>query len=549
MELISRAFDFLTQPFRWIFGGVLDWFSALRPVWGIALPWRLALFALLICLATAGLVLYIRWPIPPHWTISVLVLAIAIPLGVHWLTHLWLQEPDEGDPAIAKAWRDGLAAFAQVGASIENQPLVLVSGLAGSSDARALFSAAGYELEIDGSKTQGVLQWFLTRQLSNPDRKVAFLSLNGVSCLSALLTTPSTGSGRDRRYSPRDRGSITGDESVAPGNDSYGAADSVPDDDTDHNYGDDEGGYDESINGADESVVANDRSTPKSKSRGPENLPDIEIRRLIEGLKQVSDLLRRARNPFVPINGMLVVLPYSLVSRSASDTTPLKTCLRYDFENLATALELQFPATVVVTGIDDQRGFVELIKRLETSNHSKSRDDQESRDEGETARGIRDGRFGKGGDALTVATDDFVDAVVLNACGLFEDRTLMMFRGKEGLANPTGNRKLFSLVCAIRSHIQPVLIDVLRFGFCGKDGENNPDLVRMGGCYFAKLTKEPAFVRAVFEKVEGHIGRISWTDKARNEDRRFVNMADFIRLFNAALFVGMIALLVKKLTG
>jgi hypothetical protein len=232
----------------------------------------------------------------------------------------------------------------------------------------------------------------------------------------------------------------------------------------------------------------------------------------VEGrrLAHLAQLIRRARQPVCPINGILALLPFGMIQGGELDASGVKRAIRSDLAALQKTLLLICPVNALVTGMEEESGFQELVRRV--------------------GRSKADGqRFGKGFEVYNVPLEERIEALTRHACGAFEDWIYELFREPDSLSKP-GNTKLYSLLCKVRRAQEP-LVKTLVGGFaCDLDGDPAPDAFRFGGCYFAGTGASDdrrAFVHAVvigkFQKarVEEEDEELQWTDQALKQADRY----------------------------
>src|SRR6185436_3487441 len=162
-----------------------------------------------------------------------------------------------------------------------------------------------------------------------------------------------------------------------------------------------------------------------------------------ERLHYVCELVRRARRPVCPINGILVLLPLDIVQQ-VMIAKDIPAAIKSDLDAIRHATQLRCPVTMLVTGLEQEGGFGELVRRVGTSK-------------------AKTNRFGKGFDVWNPPTAENIDAFSSHACGAFEDWVYNLFRERDGLAKP-GNAKLYMLLCKIRSEVRARLRSILLHG-------------------------------------------------------------------------------------
>lgn len=224
----------------------------------------------------------------------------------------------------------------------------------------------------------------------------------------------------------------------------------------------------------------------------------------LERLEYVCRLLRQARQPMCPINGVLVMLPLPTIQAGPREVEELKQAARGDLQTLQNSLSLRAPTTALVTGMEYESGFRELVRRV-------------GRDKAAVQR------FGQRYDVRNRATDEELESLSIHACGAFEDWIYTLFREDEALTRP-GNTKLYSLLCSVRGTLTGQLGEVLADGFGHDDGSTRgEEPFLFSGCYFAATGRSEdrqAFVRGVFEKLIGEQDSVEWTREGVQREQR-----------------------------
>jgi type VI protein secretion system component VasK len=261
-----------------------------------------------------------------------------------------------------------------------------------------------------------------------------------------------------------------------------------------------------------------------------------EVERQAERLAYLCRLLSRARRPFCPINGLLTVLPYKLLAYDSSEGAQIKEAVRADVTETVANLKLRFPVTVLITGMEQDRGFGELVQRV-------GKGPAESQ------------RFGKGFGVWDPPLPEEIGALCKNACWAFEQWVYSEFRKKDSLTKP-GNRPLYSLLCKVRREIEPRLDRVLVDGLAVDSESEAPDEAPLfSGCYFAatgQTEEQQAFTKSVLrrfflndrdEKPPGLQEELAWTRAAEREEQRYRTIATIALLLDV-LFVVAIGVMI-----
>lgn len=531
MSFIRQLFQLITAPFRWLFSLPLSIISAPRRLFGLSLPARVAWLTALLLLfcAVAAFVSVLltedradTWNYWWRWQTPVLVLLlIAIPPVVYYAVRSWLEGEVSRYPDIDEAWQAGLAALAENGLDPTELPLFLILGSGDERLIKALFQASGLELPVRHVPPgRAALHWY-----ASPD--AVYLVSSGAGQLSRLTAIAGEG--------PRSGGAAEEARAADPRG-TLGAFASQPSD----SFPPAEGGL------PGDSVVGRDsRGTlvPGAMSEGvaaaagggsPVAAAGALTRRDAEQqgdrLRYVCRLLSRCRQPLCPLNGILTLLPF----RTVSDVLLAKDipgAVQNDLAAVRAVARVRCSVTALVTGMESERGFGELVRRVGASR-------------------AKTNRFGKGYNVWNPPTAENIDAFSSHACGAFEDWVYSLFREQDGLSKP-GNAKLYALLCKIRSELRGRLRLILLHGysFDPADAQAEQDALLFSGCYFAASgdsEDRQAFVRNVFDKMLDLEEEVEWTETALAEDDRYHALARFVMSLSGLLVAALIAMVVYK---
>lgn len=516
-QLVNAA----AAPIRGVYNWLTKWLPGARLISGLSLPAKWAGVALLFLLInwTAAIVSYflhgdensgMEW----FWYILVPIpFLIIIPILTFYLVKYLLLEEQSPYPDIDQIWSDGLQRAAATGIYLSRTPLFIVLGVPGKSETRSIAEQTKLEWVVDLPETGKAPISFY----ASPEAVIVFLS--GCSCVSRLSQVPKFGGGELSlpEQSSNKVASGTLSEPMMGGTiDAYHPAFQA------------ESSSPQTLSSSDAfrnldrgtlfleegQQFVEPTPTPKSRTLTSQDSLDCENR-----LRHVCGLIRKERQPLCPINGIVTVLPFELVESAGSQ---LPHALQRDFAVLRDQLQVRCPNTVVVSGMECEEGFLELIKRLPHQQASEN-------------------RFGKGCDLWAVPEKERLDAVAQNAIAVFEDWIYTLFR-EESALRKENNSRLFMLLCRVRGTFATNLRAALAEGL-GIDpnvaGHLTGEQFLFGGCYFGATGKgsgRQAFVRSVFTKVLQQDGELDWTPTAKSADQRLFFLA------NIAASVGMLAL-------
>jgi type VI protein secretion system component VasK len=237
----------------------------------------------------------------------------------------------------------------------------------------------------------------------------------------------------------------------------------------------------------------------------PAMIPLAERERQLARLEYLCQCLRDARQPLCPLNGAIALLPLGTIGAGPREVVELQKAVKGDLASIQNELKLRFPVTALAVGMEADRGFEELIRRVGPE-RAKSQ------------------RFGHRFDVRAVAAPSQLAALCARISGVFEDWVYAIFR-ERGSVSRAGNSQLFGLLCKVRTQLQDRLVRILCGGF-GHDPEraNRGEPVAFSGCYFAatgRTDDSRAFVEGVFNKLDEEQDNVEWTKEALREGRRF----------------------------
>jgi hypothetical protein len=520
---------YLTAPLRFI-AGIPRWFLSL------SIPTRAALIVALLLVVLVVVAFFLAAPGAPErshnwfwWFVGVPMGAILIPLSVWYLLRLWLQGDVSGPGDIDDAWSAGIRALRRHGLDLQDIPLFLVLGNENAAAARSLFQASGIEFIVENIPPEPAapLHWYA-------NGTAIYLACTDASCLSSLAhsghaLTDQPIAQPTQIGSPRQ--SITA--TIVPG--TLPGRSEVEVEDTRSLWpqpgGDIRGTME--ISG---SLIPGETLGLERERRLPK-LSDDDIHRATSRLEYLCSLIRRAREPLCGINGVLTLLPYTVIQAGLGGGQLATKAAREDLRAITRTLRLRYPVTALVAGMHTEAGFRELVRRVGTKK-------------------ARSNRFGKGFGAVqptgssarpAAGEADQLRAVATHACGAFEDFIYALFAAQGGI-HETGNRKLFALLCKVRSNLQNRLANILASAYGPDDASAGGTEPFFGGCYFGAAGSEgssQAFVRSVLDKLVEQHEEVEWTTRAlRGEGRVRLLGYSFV-----VLDILLALLILAKLTG
>jgi hypothetical protein len=262
-------------------------------------------------------------------------------------------------------------------------------------------------------------------------------------------------------------------------------------------------------------------------------VPAMEATEQLQRLQYVCHLLRHTRQPLCPLNGVLTLLPFKMMQASPEEVEELQRAIKSDLLTIQREMQLRMPVTALVVGLEQERGFSELVRRVGPD------------------RALSQ-RFGRRFDVHVLAGRESLIAYCDHVCGTFEDWVHTLLREHQALARP-GNTRLYGLLCKVRCNLKMRLADILGGGY-GYDARQSPDddPFLFSGCYFAATGDTPdrqAFVKGLINKLTDEQEFVEWSRKAMATNRRYRWLAIAGFLVSGLLLVTLISMLVYHFAG
>ncbi|MCA9213847.1 MAG: hypothetical protein KDB27_12335 [Planctomycetales bacterium] len=483
---------------------------------------------------------YMTWP----RLFVVIGLLIAIPIVFHKALKLWLEGEAARFPDLEKAWHAGLTALRKQGITLDSAPLFLVLGANDEQQERSIMNSHPTPLSVVGvPKGPAPLHWYAnsgaiylfcsdTSWLTSLNRLRKSIEDEATVLDMAMAAMPS-----DDTYEGYSAPPPRPDETVVPTPasargtimlDQFVGESSEPN----ANYG-----AQGNISGTmtleapvARPAVAHASPAPShvTAKKQPVVVPSSESTTKLQSLQNVCQLVRNARQPYCPLNGVLTLLPFGTIDATGKELQELQRAIRSDLEVIRTETQLRTPVTALVVGLEDELGFRELVRRV-----------------GREKSAVQ--RFGSRFDTRCDATPDHLEKFSTHVCGAFEDWVYTLFREKGALSRP-GNPRLYSLLCKVRCILTQRLGRILSKGFAVSERENEgfePTL--FSGCYFAATGRTPdrqAFVQGVLSKLVSEQEQTEWTDRAIALERRYSRLLFTGFAVNAVLLALLVTLIV-----
>ena len=524
MRFLQSLIDAITTPLRQLFSWFIKCLPGIRAISGLSLPtkWALLSFLFLLMIWAAALVKHIFAPDGTrdtrYYVFLPIPFVIVIPFFVYYFVKFLLMEEVSRYPEIDRIWREGLEESKGKGISISNTPLFLVLGTYHQRDVKSLTSSMGLSFAVD------ILGSGIPQITFHACEQAIFVFLNGCNCISRLTvasnsSTNTNSATPDSDMLPTDVGGTIDASHLNAAPFQARVEETRP-------RVDDEPSPLGGTMLLDESQDLNEiwKAVSTSKQLVSQEIVDCEDR-----MRHVCKLIKKARLPLCPINGIISTLRFELVE---SSSTHLQIAIQKDLAVLREEFQVRCPNTVLITGMEAEQGFIEMIKRLPPQQPTEN-------------------RFGKGSELWVAPEAARLDAIAVHATATFEDWIYMLFQDANALKKKN-NAHLFMMLCRVRGGFSDSLRSVLARGF-GFDPKIEPQLAYeqflFGGCYFAATGSAPnqqAFAKSVFGKAMQQEGELEWAPEARKRDSHFQFLANLAALMGTIALIAIVGMLVDK---
>lgn len=514
-----------------LFNGVRKLVGLLLPVfsragdfrgWGTGLLWTIHILLLLAVLVALVFLdqrflkfsPFLKAPafLRGYWLAILFFLVYLVGLLGWWIYKLWGPEEEESDfPEIDEAWRKAVAALEESGIGLLDAPLFLVLGRPLGGEA-AFFGAAEPELVF---RVKGAP--------SSPDAPLhVFAGSEGI-----FVTCPSIS------LLGRQAAILAGDDRPAWAGDGPG--------------GDGGGGVGDSMGSITGTVMPGDfermdvrqaaaiLNLCRVEKRDPTAEEELILQRLGKRprrslLRQQDDvallgaqlrhlcrLIVRARHPYCPINGILVLIPLA-ATEGEDEASQTGTLCRQDLQAAREVFQINCPLLALVCDLETVPGFQAFMGRLDRSYHKR--------------------RVGQHFPLVPVlkkmSLADMTAAGARWICEVvFPTWVYRLFEvegdGPEGLPEVVeSNAGLFHLLSQMRER-QARLSGVL--GLIVPEEEGEPPL--LAGCYLAATGREArdqAFIAGIVHRLIKEQNWVSWTARALAEEKNLGRLTFWARI-------------------
>ena len=516
--MLRNLFDFMLMPFRAMYVAVT------QPEKILQIPGKLARISAPVGIALIVFVFLLVSVITyyvaaarlnasqqPYWAAwwqswpVVAALVVIIPLVTYALVRAFLEGETSRHEDITRCWNLGLAELERHGIDLRQTPVFLVLGLESPTHADRVFKSTQISFVIRGAPEGNMpLRWY-----ANHDAiYIACLKAGVLSFLASdarqksdeALPQGDLRSNIDRESAPEPvdvRLTVAAATAQAQGK-------RLQEVDLSRAY---------DIQG----TITHDQLQAQMRGAAPTSqgvdrssvhllLKSDDRREQRERLEYLCWLLRRFRAPIVPINGVMTLYPLTMLEADNIRGDTVRDATRDDTGAVLDVLQTRCPTVALVTGMEEERGFLEFVKRY----------------------GLRRAqlqRIGKSLNPWDLPESEQLSLVARHAVALVETSVYEQFKDKEKLGS-TGNRHMYSLLCKLRGQVVPRLETVLGDGF-GFSGLPEEKLLFLG-CYFGASgpsEDQRGFVQSVFDKLSDLQGDLAWSQRAKRSEARRLKIA------------------------
>lgn len=470
----------------------------------------------------------------------IIALVIAIPMLVGRLIRLWMEGESSRFPDMDYAWNAGLFALGTNGLSIRSIPIYLILGTKSEQQERAIFAGANLGMRVEGvPEGPAPIHWY-----ANPDgiyiccsdsswssalaslREELLLEAAGKNEESPFQRTSSS----DIRPAPSPAANPT--PAASPDLDPMGGTLMlenfvIPESQPEHETITPASSAHPGADTVSESEFDSMSEMDDSEAPGiePVILSPQYASASLQELQYLGQLLRRNREPACAVNGIVSMLQLEAIHGSTDEMEELRKAVHGDLEAIHYATQVYSPVTTLIVGLEQERGFRELIRRV-----------------GKEKASVQ--RFGKKFDVQVIPESTSLSDLSAHVCGAFEDWCYFLFREEKSLVH-TRNTRLYELLAKVRLGWKGRLAEFLSQTI-GRGDSASEEPFLFSGCYVAATGSTPdkqGFVKGFLEKLKDEQEFVQWTDDATKADswrRRFAGLGMIAVVGLFASLIGMI---------
>jgi hypothetical protein len=527
----------MTAILQWLMTPFTTLANLPRTVAGMSLAARIAalvavfqvvvvLLAIVVLLVGEEQQVLAAWWRPGKLAVLALLLVLT-PLLVYQAARLWLERDASRFPDILAAWQGGLAELRRQGISLTEVPLFLVIGGTSDDEEQRLLAEVPGEFLVKAAPA-GAAAVHLYGSFD-----AVFVCIGNACQLSDVVrrggdARPAAVAAQSTTGKPPDvHGTVFLPEAAAAGAaGGEAAAPAPPAAAFDRSRTVDVGELTNrtidigSLNGtAGAAATASRTAAPSTVDRETAG----------QRLQYLCELIRRERGGLAPFNGTLAAIPWGVVQRGPTDALAVGRALGDDLAILAKGMGMRAPVTVVVLGLEREKGFCELIRRMPAAE--------------------RKSRLGQRFPVGVAASYDQLGTVASRACGMVEDLVTGRILRATGVLAERDNSALVGLVSRLRGELSGRLAGILRRAFAPAEGDATAVAPLLSGCYLAACGATPeqsGFVRGVIEKAIDAQGDLEWTPRAEAEDQAAGRLATVLAIVSGLVLLGVAIALALK---
>jgi hypothetical protein len=426
-----------------------------------------------------------RWPrLAPYWLVILGLTFYASAWIMWWIWKLLLDDVPSYHPDIDAAWEDAKAALGKAGIDLRNRPLFLVLGRPEAGERRLLEAA---ELKLDVNPTPADPRAPLRIFADGASIYVSCVGVSLLGRLAGILALEEMGQGEsiEGDGAPRDDATKT----LVPGRAHREIVQELEDFGT-----------------ASTTLQRRRLRRAAQLPLGPDFLADpAEVRRRKSRLAHLCHLIVRDREPFCPINAIMLLIPLGGTD-TERDAQQTADAVQGDLETIRQVFQLECPLLTVLSDMETLPGFGQFMQ-------GQAPEDQKR-------------RFGQ---RYPLATNLKPEQT------LEQIRESVVFLGNDYVQQSIA--KHFQFETADQPGLGPsfetnsalvLLMDEMRMraGPLARVIEQavarDKHLWRYGGCYLAATGErgQQAFVPQLFERLFKDRNCVNWSDQILAEDQK-----------------------------
>ncbi len=250
-------------------------------------------------------------------------------------------------------------------------------------------------------------------------------------------------------------------------------------------------------------------------------------------LDTVCELLLKERSPFVPINGVLAILPVDLSQRSSKQTRELGNSIAADLQQLTRRLQVRAPATFLCTGLEQESGLSDFFSMLAARQQPQVNADQTvSKPTGrESTRGVT---FPVG----VWPTPDHIASIAAHAVGPLTDEIAELLIDPASNATQWSRMRLLKMLCRLRLNGAAQLGELLQAIFAPDIPVEDAPL--LAGVFTGAVIVNPehqGFLRGIFSFMIEQQAELQWTERRVVTNTRAAGAASILIGMAVILFV------------